>query len=223
MKIIKLVLLGLLFIGCKTEKKETPPKEEKTYDIVEKIANAHGFQNWKNIGELHFTFNVNRDSSHFERSWIWNIKDNKVTAISQNDTTTYQRSKLDSTTNKINGKFINDKYWLLAPFNLVWDKGNYTFDHQEKEMAPISKKPMHRLTIVYGTEGGYTPGDAYDFYFGDDYRLQEWVFRKENQPEASLVTTWEDYIEKDGLQIAQTHTNDEGFSLYFTKLEVKQK
>ncbi|MBD0779847.1 hypothetical protein HPE56_18775 [Maribacter sp. ANRC-HE7] len=223
MKISKLILLSLLFIGCKTEKKEVKPAAEKTYTLVEKIANAHGFKSWENVGELRFTFNVDRDSSHFERSWIWNIDNNQVTSITQKDTVTYQRSQRDSITHTINGGFINDKFWLLAPFNLVWDKGNYTYEHHENEMAPLSKKPMHKLTMVYGSEGGYTPGDAYDFFFGDDYLIKEWVYRKENQPEASLVTTWEDYIEKGGLQIAQTHTNEEGFTLFFTNLEVKKK
>lgn len=223
MKIITFILFSLLCMGCKTEKKEALPASEKAYTLVEKIANAHGFQEWKNVGELHFTFNVDRDSSHFERSWIWEIDNNHVTSISQKDTVTYNRLELDSITTKVNSGFINDKYWLLAPFNLVWDKGNYTYEHHENVVAPLSRKTMHKLTIVYGNEGGYTPGDAYDFFFGDDYRLQEWVFRKGNRSETSLVTTWEDYMEKNGLLIARKHTNDTGFNLYFTDLEVQKK
>ena len=48
---------------------------------------------------------------------------------------------------------------------------------------------MQKLTIVYGDEGGYTPGDAYDFYFGDDHIIKEWVFRKGNATEPSTMTT----------------------------------
>ncbi len=80
---------------------------------------------------------------------------------------------------------------------------------------------MQKLTIVYGNEGGYTPGDAYDLYFADDYMLKEWIFRKGNQKEPSMATTWEDYAEINGLKLAQTHKNNEGFKLYFTNLEVK--
>ena len=223
MKISKLLLLTLVFMGCKTEKKQEVPVIEKEYSLLEKVANAHGFQNWENIEDLRFTFNVDRDDSHFERTWIWNVVENQVTSILEKDTTTYSRSTMDSVTNKINGGFINDKYWLLAPFNLVWDQKNFTHEHSRDAVAPISKKTIQKLTIVYGSAGGYTPGDAYDFYFGDDYLLQEWVYRKGNQPEASLMTTWDDYIEEGGLKMAQLHGNEEGFKLYFTNIGVKTK
>ncbi len=217
------IICGIGLIACKAEKKQEKPTIEKELSLIEKVAYKSGFENWYNVDVLQFTFNVDRDTSHFERTWIWSVSKNQVTAISTKDTITYNRSKMDSVTTKINGGFINDKYWLLAPFNLIWDNGNYTPMHKENEIAPISKKPMNKLTIVYGSEGGYTPGDAYDFFFEDDYLIKEWVFRKGNQPEASLVTTWEDYIEKGGLIIAKMHKNDEGFKLYFSNIEVKTK
>lgn len=217
-----IVLVAILMItSCKTEKKPESPVVAKEYTLLEKVAQASGFENWKNVEELQFTFNVDRDTSHFERTWIWKVNKNQVTAITKNDTVIYNRSKMDSVTNKINGGFINDKYWLLAPFNLVWDEGNFTQTHKENEIAPISKKAMQKLIIVYSSEGGYTPGDAYDFYFGDDYLLQEWAYRKGNQPDASLATTWEDYVDQGGLKIAQMHSNEEGFKLYFTNIGVK--
>ncbi|MGB5435119.1 MAG: hypothetical protein WBM98_04435 [Maribacter sp.] len=221
MKNSKLLLLVLVIMGCKMEKKPEQPLVATEPTILENIANAHGIQQWKNIRELQFTFNVDRDTSHFERTWIWKPKTNDIMAISKSDTLSYTWSKMDSVAYKTNGGFINDKYWLLAPFNLIWDKDNFTQTFKEQEIAPISKKAMDKLTIVYSSDGGYTPGDAYDFYFGDDYILKEWAYRKGNQPEASLVTTWEDYVEIDGLKIAKMHKNNEGFQLYFTNIEVK--
>ena len=217
------LILVIMITSCKTEKKQEKPAIEKELSLIEKVAYKSGFENWNNVDELQFTFNVDRDTSHFERTWIWEVRKNQVTSIANNDTITYHRDQLDSISSKTNGGFINDKYWLLAPFNLVWDNGSYTHIHKENEIAPLSKKPMHKLTIVYGSEGGYTPGDAYDFFFEDDYLVKEWVYRKGNQPEASLVTSWEDYIEKGGLQIAKMHKNNEGFKLYFTNIAVKTK
>ena len=223
MKNYFILILVIIISSCKTEKKQELPVVEKELSLFEKIAYKSGFENWNTVDELRFTFNVDRDTSHFERTWIWKVRKNQVTSIANNDTITYHRNKLDSISSKTNGGFINDKYWLIAPFNLIWDEGNYTHVHKEQEIAPISKKPMQKLTIVYGSEGGYTPGDAYDFFFEDDYLIKEWVFRKGNQPDASLVTTWEDYIEKGGLRIAKMHKNDEGFKLYFTNINVKTK
>ena len=191
-------------------------------NILEKIAHANGFENWKNVEEIKFTFNVDRDTTHFERNWTWNPKTNDITAASDKGTISYNWSNMDSVAYKTNGGFINDKFWLLVPFQLVWDAENITSTLLPKAEAPISKKQMQKLTIVYGNEGGYTPGDAYDFYFGNDYIIQEWVFRKSNQAEPSMTTTFEDYKMMNGLNIATMHKMAEGnFKLYFTGVEVK--
>ncbi|QLG44311.1 hypothetical protein [Costertonia aggregata] len=203
-------------IANKTDIQET--------STLEKIANAHGFQNWDNVSEIKFTFNVDRDTTHFERSWIWETDHNDITAITADKTLRYNWSNMDSTAYKTNGSFINDKYWLLTPYQLIWDSDNISHTHHVSSTAPISKKTMQKLTIVYGSEGGYTPGDAYDFYFGDDYIIKEWVFRKGNQPQPSMTTTFEDYREISGLKIPTMHKNAEGsFKLYFTGLDVKTK
>lgn len=225
MKNFVLIVISLVgFVGCKKIKKEPPTAQNSELSILEKVANAHGFDNFKNVNEIAFTFNVDRDTSHFQRSWIWNTIKNEVETISDDKKITYNRKNLDSTSTKINSKFINDKYWLLAPFNLIWDKDNFTYEHQSDIPAPISKNPMQRLTIVYGNEGGYTPGDAYDFYFGSDYIIKEWVYRRGNQPEASLITTWENYVAINGLKIAEMHQNGDGsFKLYFTGLKATSR
>ena len=216
-----LVLILFILTACKTEKKTEPSKPEKELTILEKVAQAHGYDNWKTVEKIKFTFNVDRDTTHFERTWIWKPKTNEVTSISSTDTLTYNRKKMDSVAHKNHSGFINDKYWFLAPYNLIWDAENFTYDHQENVLAPLSKKPMQKLTIVYGSEGGYTPGDAYDFYFEEDYLIKEWVFRRADQAEASMTNTWEDYIEKDGLKIAKMHQNEDGsFKLHFTGIEI---
>jgi len=217
-----IILLAFIMIGCKEEKKTESSEPEKELSLLEKIAFANGYDNWKNVKELKFTFNVDRDTSHFERTWVWKPKANDVTMMSATDTISYNRKQMDSITEKTNGDFINDKYWLLAPINILWDEKNITQEHSTQVVAPISNKPMQKLTVIYGNEGGYTPGDAYDFYFGDDYIVKEWVFRKANQAEPSMTTSWEDYVEKGGLKIAQMHKMPESnFKLYFTNLEVK--
>lgn len=190
--------------------------------ILEKVAIANGFENWATVEELKFTFNVDRDTTHFERTWIWKPKSNDITAISAEGTIEYNWANMDSVANKTNSGFINDKYWLLAPYQLVWDADNITHEHTSEAESPISKKSMQKLTIVYGSEGGYTPGDAYDFYFGDDMIVQEWVFRKGNAPTPSMTTTFEDYENFNGIKLAKMHKMAEGnFKLYFTDIEVK--
>lgn len=219
MKISNLFIITfLLFIGCKTEKESKTV--EKELSILEKVAYAHGYEKWKDLDEIQFSFNVDRDSSHFERNWTWKLKTNEVILKTASDTIKYNRASIDSTTTGADRGFINDKYWLLAPFNLIWDK-NITHEHITESEAPISKEKMQKLTIVYSNEGGYTPGDAYDFYFSEDYVIKEWAFRRANAAEASLVTTWEDYETFNGIPIAKTHQRSEGnWKLYFTNIKV---
>ena len=213
-----------LVLSCKPKSKQPVSAVTNEKSIPEKIAAAHGFEHWDSVRSITFTFNVDRDTTHFERTWIWKPKSNEVTAISQQDTLVYNRNAMDSIALRTNAGFINDRYWVLAPFNLIWDSKGYEFEHAVNQTAPISGETMQKLTIVYANEGGYTPGDAYDFFFKDDYVVREWVFRKANQKEPSMTTTWEKYVDIGGLKLPQDHRKaDEDFSLNFTNLSVENK
>ena len=89
---------------------------------------------------------------------------------------------------KLDQRFINDKYWLLVPFQLVWDAGT-TISNPIKEAAPISQLEMQKITLTYSKKGGYTPGDAYDIYYGNDFLIKEWVFRGGNNKKQYIITS----------------------------------
>lgn len=219
-KSLILLVMVSLFFSCK--QKEEPKTIQKKWSTSEKIANANGFENWRNVSELQFTFNVDKDTTHFERSWKWNPKTDDVRMVSGKDTVAYNRTSVDSTSMNADKAFINDKYWLLAPFQLVWDT-SATVSETSITEAPISKKQVNKITITYPNEGGYTPGDAYDLYFGDDFIIQEWVYRKGNSEEASMMTTWENYEEFNGIKIAKTHKRpEESWKLHFTNIKVTE-
>ncbi len=187
-----------------------------------RIANANGFENWKDVQAIAFTFNVERNGNHFSRSWFWNPTTGGVRMISDQEQVSYNQADMDSIIKKTDAAFINDKYWLLAPFQIVWDKGT-TFSEKENVVAPISKDTLNQLTIVYGNDGGYTPGDAYDLFYDKDYKIREWNYRKGNAAEPSTTTTWEDYENFDGIEIAKTHKDATGnFKLYFTDISIKK-
>ena len=221
-----LIFCCLLLAGACKEAPEkqndaSPEAALNPMDDLDRLAAAHGFANWKDVSEIRFTFNVDRDTSHFERRWIWNPAENRVTRIMGSDTLTFLRSEVDSTLMQADGGFINDKYWMLAPYQWVWDRESFEWEMDPAAPAPISGDTMPKLTIVYGNEGGYTPGDAYDFYIGPDSLVAEWVFRRGNQPEPNLAATWEEYQDHNGLKIATLHQNPQGFKLYFTDIEVE--
>ena len=49
-----ILTLFVITVSCKSEKSETPSEVEKELTIAEKIAAAHGFENWKNVAEVQF-------------------------------------------------------------------------------------------------------------------------------------------------------------------------
>ena len=222
MKIYFTILLAAFaLISCnERNKKDTTISEANILTTAETIAYKNGLEKFEQLNQIDFTFNVDRGENHFERSWQWKPKANEVTYIKAKDTITYNRASMDSIAMRYDTAFINDKYWLLAPFNLAWDEGT-TFSKARKEIAPLSGKETNALTITYSDEGGYTPGDAYDLYYGDDFILKEWVFRKGNDSVPSMTTTWEDYKEFNGVKIATMHKDSVGnFKLYFTGIKV---
>lgn len=218
-KLFLIPLFSLLLFSCKTQNEDS--KKQDPLKVNEMIAFAHGIEHWSKVEEMHFTFNVERGENHFERSWIWKPKTKDITRIQNEDTLRYNQNQMDSIALKADANFINDKYWLLAPFNLVWDEGT-TFTQKDSVTAPISKKIMQQLTVVYGDQGGYTPGDGYDFFFDSDFLINEWIFRKGNESTPGITSTWENYEDHHGLKISTMHqTGDGTFKLYFTNIEVK--
>jgi len=222
MKPLYLSLICLLLaFNCKSDKEKTEIiEEQKQLSIAEKIANAHGFENWKNASDIDFTFNVDKNDTHFERSWSWKTTTDVVRSTTGKDTTYYNRKQLDSSSISIDKKFVNDKFWLLVPFQLVWDTSAIISEPKKAE-SPISKKQLDMITITYPNEGGYTPGDAYDIYFDESFLIREWVFRKGNSKEPSLTTTFENYKDYKGIKIATYHKKADGkWNLNFTNIGI---
>lgn len=220
-KIIVLVVIGITILACKSDKKVTQPEKIVKLSVAEKIANRYGIENWDTIETVKFTFNVDRDSSHFERSWKWYPKTNDVVLISNTNTIQFNRAKLDSTNINADKAFINDKYWLLTPFNLVWDSGT-TISEPTKENALLSNKEFNKITLTYPNQGGYTPGDAYDFYYNDDYIIEEWVYRKGNAHVPSMMTTWENNQNLNGILIPMSYKKtSDNWELYFTDVVIE--
>lgn len=234
MKNFPLVIIFLVFVGCNqstqtTDQEVLNPKQENATTVTLKpevaaITTAHGIENWDKIKTIAFTFNVDRGGKNVaQRSWKWNPQSNDVTMTTATDTITYNRTNMKEEFVPTDQGFINDKYWLLAPYQIAWDEGT-TISSEQNATAPLSQKEMKKLTLTYGDDGGYTPGDAYDFYYQEPGQIEEWVFRKGNAKEPTMMTTFEGYTELEGLRIATDHKDKDGnFRLYFTDVVVTTK
>lgn len=217
-----LVFISVFFYGCKSDS-ESVPQSQQTEEMSEamKIASAHGYNNWDKVASVAFTFAVDRDSIKGNgRNWEWYPKNDSVVLNTPEKVFSYKRTNIDSTLISVDKAFINDKYWFMVPFQLIWDK-SATISDPQKVTSPIRKEALSMITITYPSEGGYTPGDAYDIYYDDSYIIREWTYRKGNSELPSLSTTFETYQNFNGIKIAQDHKQEGGnWNLNFTNVKI---
>ena len=216
-------LLVILFSSCKDKSPSataTDSDQEKLL-ITEKIAYANGLKEFEDLEELNYTFNVKRgDSLVTTRSWSWKPQLDSVTFIQGEDSTSYNTKQDSEKYPEIDPKFINDQYWLLFPYHLVWDEMD--FEHIPKAEAPISGDELQKLVVSYPDDVGYTPGDVYELYFDDDFVIREWIYIPDGDTTKASPFTWEDYEDLKGLRLATRHRNKDGsFELFFSDISVK--
>jgi hypothetical protein len=213
----------ILLAGCKNESEKTDIPESlssKEESITAKIAYSNGFENFEQVNQLNFTFNVKvNDTVRSQRSWKWSPKENKIELTEKGETFSYiKKDTLDEQANAADQKFINDSYWLLFPYQLMWS--DFNFEYNQTATAPISHQQMQGLTVNYSSDGGYTPGDTYRLYLSDDLMVKEWTY--ESAGGRTLTTTWQDYETFNGITISKMRKSPDGsFQLYFTDIEVK--
>lgn len=94
------------------------------------------------------------------------------------------------------------------PFQLAWDSG-YTTEITENIPSPIKGTNSTKLTVIYSSEGGYTPGDAYDLYIDENNMILEWTFRRGNGAEGR-TWTWENIGQFGPIKLAQDHMGQDG-------------
>ncbi len=203
------------FISCgNQQKKENLSPEEK-------IAKAHGIEAFEKLKKISFTFNVKVDDSiRTSRNWDWNIETDEIRLTQGDISQTYTKTDTIPEENKeIDQKFINDTYWLLFPFQLIWSDAKISAP--EKISAPISNTEMQKMSVSYKSEGGYTPGDTYDIFYEDNFILKEWIYKSADGTR-EMPTTWENYKDFKGVKIAKSHKSSDGnFELFFSKIEVE--
>lgn len=206
------VILGLA--ACNDAK-----QMNKTETLQQKIGKAYGIENFSKLDKLSFTFNTKRGETLNSRNWVWHPKKNLIEFKSPTSNIVYMRDTIRSPEmKKIDGMFINDQYWLMYPFHIIWDAGT-TQTIKYNVTTPISKQNATMLTVQYANEGGYTPGDAYDVYVNDQNMITEWSYRSKGVEKPSLTTTWGGVKEVAGVKLTTDFSNEgKTFNLFFTNV-----
>ena len=124
-KLLFCIVCSICIVGCKTEEKKDTAQEVPTRSsdpLTTQIAFANGFENFEEVRQLNFTFNVKvNDSLRTERGWKWFPQEDKIELTEKGETYSYiNDGDLDEEEKAIDQKFINDSYWFLFPYQLIW-------------------------------------------------------------------------------------------------------
>lgn len=194
----------------------------------ERIANTYGAKDWSQVEVLRYTFNIKAGEREVARQWEWHVKDGRVVFTdvgAGKEPFTYNTSDVTPESSDdlrgIDHRFINDQYWFLFCLHVGWDT-DATVTVEEDAPLPIGDGTATKVTMQYPDTGGYTPGDAYDLYVGDDARVKQWVFRKGGKLDDGSPAIWDTYRTLGPLLVATEFYNEQRtFKLFFTDLAVK--
>src|ERR1700745_940177 len=189
------LFLGVLVLAPRsTAQKQRPP-------ILEKIAKTYGIDSWGQVEAIRYTWN-GEITGLFKaaHAWEWEPKTGKISYEGKDKDgkpvkVTYLQSQLNSepanVKDEIEPNFINDQYWLIFPFHVVWDSSATVTDDGVQKL-PLGSGSARRVTVKYPVEaGGDTPGDTWELYVGKDNRVEQFVYRRGGPKKPSVViATW---------------------------------
>ena len=197
--------------------------------IADKMAKTHGLDSFGQIEGIRYTFNVERPGANVSRSWEWNPKTDSVSYEGKDKdgkpvTASYQRSQATGVPEDIDANFLNDQYWLLLPFHVIWDT-SATVTDEGMQKLPLGNGSGEKLVVKYPSDGGYSPGDTWDVYVGADGRVQEFVWHRGGPKKPSVVIApWTDYKKAGPLLFSLDHqskADDTPVHIFFSNVAVK--
>ena len=221
-KKIGLLVLGVLLLAASSWAQKPP--------IAEQIAKAYGLDSFGQIDAIRYTFNL--PIFKISRTWTWEPKADRVTYEGKDKAgnpvkATYVRSQLssqpDNVKKEIDPGFINDQYWLVFPFHLVWDGA--PVEDKGMQKLKLGKGSARQVVVKYSSDGGYTPGDTWALYVGPDNQVKEMEFHHGGTAKPGVViATWAGYKKAGPLLVSTDHSgtaDGKPFTLTFTNVAVK--
>lgn len=204
-RFLRLPALALLVLSATSWAQQRPA-------LAEQIAKAYGLDSFGQVERIRYTFNISGPFK-LSRTWIWEPKTNQVSYESKDKDgkpvkVTYLRSQVASqpaiVKDQIDPGFINDQYWLLFPFHLVWDS-SAKVEETGMSKLPLAKGSARRVVVTYPSDGGYTPGDVWELFIGADNRIKEWAYHRAGSPKPGGVWAWEQYKKAGPLLLSLDH------------------
>jgi hypothetical protein len=223
---IPLLVLSVLILTATSWAQNRPP-------IAEQMAKTYGFDSWGQIEAIRYTFNISLGTFKLSESWVWEPKTGQVTYEGKDKAgkavkVTYLRSQLSTqpanVKDQIDPAFMNDQYWLVFPFHVIWDTSANVED-KGKQKLPLGKGSADEVVVKYPSEGGYTPGDTWTLFVGPDHRIRELLYHRGGAKKPTVViATWADYKKAGPLLVSMDHrgtADGKPFRIFLSDVAVK--
>ena len=229
---IRFLVFALLVLAATSWAQTRPP-------IAAQMAKTYGLEAFGQVEAIRYTFNLQVPGVDISRSWVWQPKTDHVSYEGKDKDgkpvqVTYQRAQLSSqpavVKDEVDLAFINDQYWLIFPFHVVWDSGGNGAHVEDTGMhkLPLGEGSAKRVVVKYPSEGGYAPGDTWELYVGADHRVEEFIYHGggpgiQKRP-SLLIATWAGYKQAGPLLISTDHrgtADGKPMRVFFSDVAVK--
>ena len=224
-----ILAFGVLVLVATSWAQTLPP-------IAEQMAKTYGLDSFGQIEAIRYTFNLELGARKLSRAWVWEPKADRISYEGKDKAgkpvqATYVRAQLSSqpavVQDDVDPAFVNDQYWLLFPFHVVWDEGADVQDFG-RHKRPLGKGSARRVVVKYGAAGGYAPGDIWELYVGADHRVEAFIYHGggsgiQKRPRV-LIATWAGYKKAGLLLIATDHrgtADGKPVRVFFSHVSVK--
>ena len=229
--IIRFVALtvSILAPAATSQAQQRPP-------IFDQMYKAYGLESFGQVEKIRYTFHLELPGLNLSRSWEWEPKTDLISYDGKDKDgkpvkVTYQRSQLgsqsDAVKNEIDPAFSNDNYWLLFVLHVSWD-GSAAVTDEGTQKLPLGNGSAKRVVVKYPSEGGYAPGDTWEFYVAADNRIEEFVYHGGGpgvqQRPRLLTATYADYKKAGPLLISMDHrgtADGKPVRVFFSDVSVK--
>lgn len=221
--------VSVLVLAAASHAQERPP-------IFQQMFKVYGLESFGQVEKIRYTFHLELPGLNLVRSWEWEPKTNLISYEGKDKDgapvkLTYLRSQLSSQSdfvkNEIDPAFSNDNYWLLFVLHVSWDGGAKVTDEGMHKL-PLGNGSARRVVVKYPSEGGYAPGDTWEFFIGADNRIEEFVYHGGGpgvqQRPRLLTATYADYKKAGPLLISMDHrgtADGKPVRVFFSDVAVK--
>ena len=153
---IRFLVCAMLVLAATSWAQTRPP-------VAEQIAKTYGLDSFGQIEAIRYTFNVDLGARKLSRAWVWEPQADRISYEGKDKAgkpvkATYVRSQLSSqpavVKDEVDPAFVNDQYWLVLPFHVVWDGAN------------VEDTGMQKLPL----------GQGFGQASGGEISLRRWLF-----------------------------------------------